>query len=120
MRDRPAPVAAGPAPVAAGPAPVAAHASPAEGDAVASVERKFGRRSWTRPDLVAEAVSAGRKVVDLSADFRLPADLYAELMAAGWPALVRAAIGSDGQALWPRPWPLCWLLRPARPRCRQM
>ena len=28
--------------------------------------------------VVAEAVSAGRKVVDLSADFRLPADLYAE------------------------------------------
>ena len=55
LRDRPAPVAAGPAPVAAGPAPVAAHASPAEGDAVASVERKFGRRSWTRPDLVAAA-----------------------------------------------------------------
>ncbi len=28
--------------------------------------------------VVAEAVSAGRKVVDLSADFRLPADVYAE------------------------------------------
>jgi hypothetical protein len=34
------------------------------------------------------------------------ADLYAELMAAGWPALIRPAIGSDGQALWPELWPV--------------
>ncbi|MGO9205360.1 MAG: phage terminase large subunit [Candidatus Limnocylindrales bacterium] len=33
-------------------------------------------------------------------------DPYAELMAAGWPALVRTAIGSDGQALWPELWPI--------------
>ena len=37
------------------------------------------------------------------------ADLYAELMAAGWPALVRPAIGSDGQALWPQLWPIAKL-----------
>ena len=34
------------------------------------------------------------------------ADLYAELMAAGWPALIRPAIGSDGHALWPELWPI--------------
>jgi hypothetical protein len=31
-------------------------------------------------------------------------DLYATLIAAGWPALVRTAIGLDGQALWPDLW----------------
>jgi hypothetical protein len=33
-------------------------------------------------------------------------DQYAELMRAGVPALVRRAIGSDGQALWPAVWPV--------------
>ena len=37
------------------------------------------------------------------------ADLYAEFMAAHWPALVRPAIGSDGLALWPDLWPVAKL-----------
>jgi phage terminase large subunit-like protein len=36
-------------------------------------------------------------------------DLYSELIAAGWPALVRTAIGPDGQALWPDLWPVAKL-----------
>jgi hypothetical protein len=37
------------------------------------------------------------------------ADLYAEFIAAGWPALIRPAIGADGQALWPELWPVAKL-----------
>ncbi len=36
-------------------------------------------------------------------------DLYAELLARGWPAHVRTAIDTDGQALWPAVWPLATL-----------
>ena len=40
-------------------------------------------------------------------------DLYAELMAKGWPAMVRPALAADGQALWPARWPAA---RPAAKR----